>query len=149
MQPVKLPRRLAAIFYDALLCLAVLFTAAIVTVFIAIVLNAITGQTVDQNQNIIDPGALWYQAIMVALVFFFYVGFWSKGGRTLGMKSWKFKVVDLQGQPIGFGQASLRFFATFVSLAPLGLGFWWGFIEPDGRCWHDRLSNTLLIRTDQ
>lgn len=141
MQPVTLARRLAATFYDLLLCIAVCWFAGMAAVMISA-----GGDKTDGFA--IEPGTLWYQLYMLAIVWVFYVFFWARHGQTLGMKTWKFKVVTTEGTQPNILQASMRFFATFISLVPLGMGFWWALLEPDYRCWHDRLSGTKLIRVD-
>ena len=40
----------------------------------------------------------------------------------------------------------LRYAVGLLSLLAGGLGFWWAWIDRDGRAWHDRASGTRLVR---
>jgi len=82
---------------------------------------------------------------LVAVLFGFFVGFWSRSGRTLGMQSWGLQLETRDGRIPSAATASLRFFAAIVSLIPFGLGFLWQLIDKDRLTWHDRLSKTRLV----
>ena len=131
MRNASLPRRLAAVLYDSLLMLAILFIGTIP--FIA-----------ARGGEPVDPGNLVYQLTMVALAYLFFVGFWSRYGRTLGMQSWRLRIEALDGGRPSFAQCNKRFFTAALSWLPLGLGFWWQLIDADGLSWHDHLSGTRL-----
>lgn len=96
-----------------------------------------------------DPTYITFQRVIVGAAFgmvsAFYLFFWWRRGQTLGMVSWRIRVSSQAGGPISLAQAITRFIAVFVSLAPLGLGFWWALLEPDSRTWHDRISGTMLV----
>ena len=78
-------------------------------------------------------------------VYLFFVGFWTKRGRTLGMQSWRLRVITPEGTLISVSEASVRFLAAILSLLPFGLGFLWSLWGPERLTWHDRLSNTRLV----
>mgnify|MGYP001816247806 FL=1 len=119
--------------YDSLLVLALLFIATIPFVAIR------GGEPVEIGDN------LAYRAVLVAVVFVFFVGFWSYSGRTLGMQSWGLQLETMDGQTPSVATASLRFVAALISLAPFGLGFFWQLVDKDGLAWHDRISKTRLV----
>lgn len=131
MQNTSLLRRAGAMLYDGLLIVAVLFLGTIPFVAVR------AGESVD-------PGSLPYQLAMGTLVFVFYVGFWSRYGRTLGMQSWGLRIEDRNGNPPSLAKCSLRFVAALLSWIPFGLGFFWQLTDRDGLTWHDRLSGTRL-----
>ena len=54
-------------------------------------------------------------------------------------------VDDATGERIGFGRALLRIVAMVVSALPLGLGFWWMFVDGRRRTWHDLIARTRAI----
>jgi len=126
-------RRVAAMLYDSLLVLALLFLATIP--FIAIR----GGEPVEIGDN------LAYRIVLIAVVFAFFVGFWSYSGRTLGMQSWGLQLETMDGQMPSVAAASLRFIAALISLLPFGLGFFWQLVDQDRLAWHDRISKTRLI----
>lgn len=126
-------RRLGAIIYDTLLVLALLILATIP--FIA----ARGGEFVEPQDN------FGFQLTLLAVMYAFFVGFWTRKGRTLGMQSWGLQVEAVGGGRPSPGQATLRFFAAILSWAVVGLGFLWQLVDRDKLTWHDRLSNTRLV----
>lgn len=133
MQNTGLMRRLGAIVYDALLNLALWIIATLV--FIAF--NR--GEAIETYQN------LPLQVSLLTVSFAFFVGFWTRVGRTLGMQSWGLQLETSDGQRPGLVSASVRFFAALLSWAPAGLGFLWQLWDKDKLTWHDRISGTRLV----
>ena len=133
MQNTGLMRRLGAIVYDALLNLALWIIATLV--FIAF--NR--GEAIETYQN------LPLQVSLLAVSFAFFVGFWTRVGRTLGMQSWGLQLETSDGQRPGLVSATVRFFAALLSWAPAGLGFLWQLWDKDKLTWHDRISRTRLV----
>jgi uncharacterized RDD family membrane protein YckC len=133
MQNTGLLRRIAAMLYDALLVGALLFTATVP--FIAIR----GGEPVEVSDNLL------YRIVLALVVFVFFVGFWSRSGRTLGMQSWGLQLETTNGEIPSASTASLRFFAALISWLPLGLGFIWQIWDPQNLTWHDRISKTRLV----
>ena len=133
MQNTGLLRRLAAMLYDTLLIVALL---SLVTIpFIAVR----GGEPVETSENAL------YQAVLVLVVYAFFVGFWTWRGRTLGMQSWGLQLETADGAKPGFAQATARFFTALLSWLPLGLGFFWQLVDRERLTWHDRLSKTRLV----
>jgi uncharacterized RDD family membrane protein YckC len=81
---------------------------------------------------------------MLLVAWAFFVGFWTRSGRTLGLQSWRLQVETINGDLPGVGAATLRFLAAIISWLPLGLGFWWQLVDRESLTWHDRLSGTRL-----
>ena len=124
---------MAAMLYDTLLIVACLFLATIP--FIA----ARGGEPVEIDDN------LAYQVVLLLVIYGFFVGFWTRSGRTLGMQSWGLQLEAQDGERITFAAATIRFFAALLSLAALGLGYLWQLWDSDQLTWHDRLSKTRLV----
>ncbi len=132
MQNCGLLRRGAAIFYDTLLVAAVLFMFTIP--FIAI-----------RSGEPVEAGNFVYQLTMFLVTYVFFVGFWTRKGRTLGMQSWGLRLQTLDGKIPSMSMASIRFFAAIISWVPFGLGFAWQLWDKDTLAWHDRISGTRLV----
>jgi uncharacterized RDD family membrane protein YckC len=130
--PASLMRRLAASVYDLLL-LAGLWMLAGLTVL------SLRGGVA------VPPGTYWFQALLLALTAVFYIGFWTRGGQTLGMRSWRLRAERRDGRPLKLATASLRFLAALLSLAPAGLGLLWILVDPDKLAWHDRLTDSRVV----
>ena len=128
-----LSRRLGAILYDGLLLFALLMMVA--TPFIAMR----GGEAIEPQTDIV------YRLILAAVIYAFFVGFWTRTGRTLGMQSWGLQLETPDGNRPSFSAATVRFFAALLSWAPLGLGFFWQLWDAEHLAWHDRLSKTRLV----
>jgi uncharacterized RDD family membrane protein YckC len=133
MQNTGLLRRMAAIVYDALLLLALW----IITILVFIGFNK--GEAIETYQN------LPLQVALATVSFAFFVGYWTRVGRTLGMQSWGLQLETPDGGKPTLATASVRFFAAILSWAPAGLGFLWQLWDKDKLTWHDRISGTRLV----
>jgi uncharacterized RDD family membrane protein YckC len=124
-----------AIIYDLFLLLALWFIATAV----AMIIN---------HGNAIEPGQPiypFYMAFLLIISFCFYGWFWTHGGQTLGMKTWKMKLQQENGDTVTWTLALVRFITAAVSWAAAGLGFLWSLIHPARRTWHDIASRCVLI----
>ena len=128
-----LGRRLLAILYDSLVVLALLIIATVPVVLI-------TGGA--QEESAVFRAAL--QVYVLVIGFAFFGGFWHFGGQTIGMRAWHIRVTDLEGDPVSWRAAGIRYIVALFSWAVLGLGFLWSLIDPDQRTWHDIVSETRL-----
>lgn len=126
-------RRVAAMLYDTLLVVALLFFATLP--FIAL----------NRGEAVETTGNLFYRAALLLVIYLFFVGYWTKRGRTLGMQSWELVIENDEGQLPSLRQASIRFFAAMLSWLPFGLGFFWQLWDPERLTWHDRLSGTRIL----
>ncbi len=128
--PASLTRQLAAMIYDSLLIIAVLFLASA----IALLFNH--GEAIESN--------LWFTLYLLITVFTYYAWFWQKSGQTLGMSAWKIRVQSETGGNPSWGVCYLRLGCALLSILCLGFGYWWRLFTP--YTWHDRLSQTRVTR---
>lgn len=125
-----LGKRLAALFYETLLVLALLFVAT----YLFITLT-----------RVIHPSRLWLQ-LWLWLVMAIYFGWsWTKG-QTLAMKTWRMHIVTRNGMPPGPGRALLRFLLATVLF---GFSQLWALADPERQFLHDRLAGTRLINIEK
>jgi uncharacterized RDD family membrane protein YckC len=40
----------------------------------------------------------------------------------------------------------VRALSCFLSLAPVGLGFFWMLFDPNRQTWHDKIAGTIVVR---
>ncbi len=115
--------------YDAMLVLAIW----LLTLFIGVAIHhgAVLGPLV--------------QTILFVELFSFFAYFWVWRGQTVGMLAWNLRLETNDGTPMRLGQALLRFVGAMLSLATLGLGYLWIYIDPDRRAWPDMLSRTHVV----
>lgn len=132
-QSAGLLRRLAALFYDALLLVAVWVAATLPFVWI----------TDGAPQGTLPR--LAFQLYLLAIAFGFFGWFWVHGGQTLGLRAWRLKVVDEHGRTLSWSRAAKRFLAAILSLVCAGIGLLWIMHDRDRRAWHDRLSGSWVV----
>ena len=125
-------RHMAIIMYDGLLLLASLFLAT------AVVLPLNSGEAFSSSQYL-------FPLYIFSVSFAYYGWFWTHSGQTLGMKTWKVKILTHDGQPVTWGLAFQRFLIAIFSLGIFGLGFLWKLVDKKQFTWHDRLSKTALF----
>ena len=129
-------RRLAAVFYDVLVLVAIWMFAA------ALVLLAFHGEVDVAHQPALYHFVL--QGVLLALTALYFVFSWSRGGQTIGMRAWRVRLVDENRRSPMPARSLLRFALGLVSL--LGtFGFIWCFFDPDRRAWHDVMARTRMI----
>ncbi|EPJ7843974.1 RDD family protein [Pseudomonas aeruginosa] len=144
--PAGLVRRLAAMFYDFLLCVALMMVVTLV--YQQGILRLIYGS--DHLRELADRGALigdpLLSTLLVFALFSFFAKFWTHNGQTLGMQVWGLRVQNRDGSAISLLQALLRFMIAIASWLCLGLGFLWMLWDKDKRTWHDRYSESQVVR---
>jgi uncharacterized RDD family membrane protein YckC len=75
--------------------------------------------------------------------------FWKLRGATPGKMLFSARVVDAKTLgPLTNGQAIGRYFAYFVSILPLMLGFLWVAFDKRKQGFHDKLAGTVVIEAD-
>ncbi len=126
-----LPRRLACAVYELLILAALLLVACFP--FLAFAGDATAGW----KRHLM-------QAYVLAVVGIYLVWFWTRGGQTLAMKTWKIRLVAWDGGPVPPAAALRRYAFALAGLACLGVGFLWAFLDRDGQFLHDRLARTRL-----
>nr|WP_298148194.1 RDD family protein [uncultured Pseudomonas sp.] len=143
--PAGLIRRLATMFYDTLLCIALLI---VVTFIYKLILMGFYGEA--QLRQMSDAGALDGDPILSTLMFFslfgFFGKFWTHSGQTLGMQVWGVRVQNADGSAISLWQAALRFLVAIGSWLALGLGFFWILWDKKNRSWHDIYSDSQVVQ---
>lgn len=126
-----LARRLACAVYELLILAALLLVATFP--FLALAGDATTG---------LRRHAL--QGYVLLVVGAYLVGFWTRGGQTLAMKTWRIRVESSDGGPVDFALAVRRYLFALAGTALLGIGFAWALFDRDGQFLHDRLAGTRL-----
>ncbi len=152
--PASFMRRLAAMLYDGLLILAILFLAVLIVIYP-------TGGAVQHPLFSLYP---------LAIGFLFFGGFWVLRGQTLGMKTWQLWLLTPQGQRINWRQALTRYLLALASWGSLlialswanlhnppvwlvllaclpgGMAIAWAGFDGERSTLYDRLSGTRLVR---
>lgn len=157
MHHPKLLKRLLAALYDGFLVLAVLFIAT------ALTLPFTKGQIAAENN-------IYFSLYLLVVIYIFYGWFWTHGGQTLGMRSWKQQLIGLDGSPVNWRQSFIRLITGFPawmlfiiglilwiksdfakSLTDIpgwlfaGSGFIWVLLNNTNNNWRDKLSRTHIV----
>lgn len=138
-RPPSLLRRLAALLYDGVLLLGLLMLAILLLIAPYDLIAARPYPHGDPLYRTL------LQAYLLAVIGGFHVYFWTHGGQTLGMRTWRFRILRDDGAPLTIADASRRFAWAVLSLLPAGLGLWWCLLDRDGLAWHDRRSRTRPV----
>ncbi|MCB2261913.1 MAG: RDD family protein [Candidatus Thiosymbion ectosymbiont of Robbea hypermnestra] len=133
-------RRLAALGYDLMLLFGVLMIA--VTLLI-IPYQLILGVPFPHGEPFHRLGLRLY---LIAIIGLFFTFFWVRGGQTLGMRTWRLRLVREDGRPLRPRDALRRLVWATLCLAPAGAGLWWMLFDRERLAGHDRLSHTRPIR---
>lgn len=158
--------RLYCIIYDGLLLLALWMIISALLVPLAT-----PDQAAQQHQLTVTPEAFRQFVLfpaMVVITWLFYGYFWTRAGQTLGMQTWRLKVVRADGNLLRWSDAITRcasacmlplVFGLLGQLATgrpttvvlsMTLGFFgnyvWMLWNGRGLAWHDQLSRTVVLR---
>ena len=130
---VGLLRRFGVMFYDLILLGAVLFFASL---FMVLPLRI----TTDHH---LYPLFIAYVHLVC---FLFYGWFWTHGGQTLGLKTWRIRLVSESGDVVNWKQALIRYIASLICWLSAGIGFLWCYTNQERLAWNDIWSKTRLVR---
>lgn len=128
LSPPRLLRCLAAIFYDGLLLLSVLFFAGVLAYPIT-----------HGHANFL------YTLYLFGVSFLYFAWPWLHGGQTVGLLCWRLRLQTVTGEPLTWRQAFLRFTIAILSCLIFGMGFFWAIFDSQHRTWHDWVSGTQLV----
>ena len=142
--PAPVWRRVAAMFYDSFLILALLFLAGFLNLAVHILIygNEPLKQMTADGYNLGGP---FFYGTLIVLIYGFFGFFWTRNGQTLGMVAWRIKVVSKDQQLISPKQSVIRFVVAVPSLLLAGVGLLWAFIDKRKRSWQDLSSSSIVI----
>lgn len=103
--PPGLGRRFAAFLYEGVLLFGVVFFAGLLYSILTRQQHALQGRT-------------GMGVVIFVVVGLYFVGFWTRTGQTLAMKTWHLRVVDAAGQPLGVARALARYVLSWLWFLP-------------------------------
>ncbi|WP_010091171.1 RDD family protein [Burkholderia ubonensis] len=152
--PPSVRRRLAALLYECVLLFGIVFFAGLAFALATQQRNGLV------HHNLL---AAWIALVVGA----YFVWFWTHGGQTLPMKTWRLKIESASGRPLSAGHALVRYalgwlwFLPPLALHPLlglsvpvtlalagaWIAVWAGAarLHPDRQFPHDRLARTRVV----
>lgn len=135
-RPVSLWRRFAAMLYDLFPLLGLWIVGA--GLWVLVFHGIYDAQHPDTLLRVLLD--LWLFVITAA----YFVVSWTRVGATIGMRAWKLRLVDRNGEGVSRTLALKRFVLALLSLAALGCGFWYAWFDAERRVWHDRVCGTRI-----
>ncbi len=109
-------RQLLALFYDVWLLAAVFMVASALTL------------PITQGEPV-KPGNPFMTSYIFFVWYGFYAWFWTHGGQTLGMRSWKIKLISQTGEAVGLWHALLRFISGIPAWLFITAGGYFSFAD--------------------
>jgi len=128
------------------------FAAFIYDLFPIIGLFLVTSMIVlfARNGVEVERYSVWFSAILILEVFFYFTYSWKIGGQTLGMRAWRLKIIPNQKSQLQltWSQVSIRFVIGVLSTCFVGLGLFWKKFSPSKKSWMDLVSNSSTENVD-
>ena len=132
---VSLLRIVAATIYDSLLMLGVWFLVGSLALGIKFVF---TGEVSSLN-----PAA--GMILVILSTWLYFAMFWIYGGKTLGMSSWKLRIISQNGNQITVIQTIVRFLSNIFTVLFAGIPLFFRQINKNDKSLSDLLSKTSII----
>lgn len=136
-------RRFASWIYDLLTGVAIAMLASVLGMIVTQSLVAFEWLDISNYE---DTAAYlsnsWvYPLYLLTCLTAFFCYFWLKGGQTIGMRAWRLRVVNHQGEGISAIQALIRFYASLA-----GLGNLWVLVDwKNKQSLQDYLAKTRTV----
>ncbi|MCY4188010.1 MAG: RDD family protein [Bryobacterales bacterium] len=114
------------------------FPARACAVALDLVPFAILGHTLD------------IRTLLLVLLFVIYnSAMWTLRGTTVGGMICRIRVIRTDGCELATADGIVRGLASVVSIAFLGLGWFWSMWDEKRQSWHDRAAGTYVVRTSE
>jgi uncharacterized RDD family membrane protein YckC len=94
----------------------------------------------------VDPALVMAMVMVVAIGLIYLMVCHVVLGRTLGMRVWKLKIIDVYGEPPSPARCLARCAGYLASAATLFLGFLWIGFDSEKRGLQDWIAGTYVIR---
>ena len=151
----SLARRLAAFMYEGILLFGVLMLAGWIYA------------SLTQQRHALQ-GRAGLQAFLFAVLAVYFVWFWTHGGQTVAMKTWRVRLVAADGSPLTLTRALARYALSWLWFVPSLLAVYLAglhqggsigvtvvigvltyaatsFLHPERQYLHDALCGTRLV----
>ena len=124
----------AAFIYDCLVLMGLIFAV------IALQVGLYQLLSLNNEQH------MWFKQLLIfTTLYAYYSVSYYKQGQTIGMKAWKLKLVQQDGNLATRLQIFIRWMCAIVSILLLGFGHWSALFRQDRRSLIDLISKTQII----
>lgn len=107
-------KRILAFIYDLFLIIPLMMLAGLIWL-------PFNGGIAIEPGNPLYPFMITTTAILTPILFYTY--FWYKGGQTLGMRSWRLRIVSNSGNALSTRQSAARAVLLILSFTFIAVGF--------------------------
>lgn len=101
----SISRRLMCFIYEGVVLFGVVMLAGFV-------------YSIAMQQRHALIGTTGLQAFILSVLALYFTWFWSHGGQTVAMKTWRIRVLTTNGKPLSAARALARFVTGWLWLAP-------------------------------
>ena len=138
MHSVGFFRRILALVYDSLVVAGILLSFTLLLVIF--------------NEGYAEPGSFISIVQLIVCVCvgpFFYSYFWLvNNGQTIGMQTWKIRLVSLNNSKLNAKQTYLRCLVSTLSFVCFGIGYFWILFNKNNLSWSDIVTKTRIVKVD-
>lgn len=125
-------RRTLSLLYEFLLLLAIWFIASFIF------------HLVFRDTSTVYFRPL-FQFYLLFVAGIYFIWFWTHGGQTLAMQTWKMRVTTVDGNRLSTRQAITRYLFAVIGISFFGFGILWALFDRDRQYLHDRLAGTRIV----
>lgn len=105
----------------------------------------IAGATTSEGAS---TGQILLGCLSILFAAGYFVVFWATTGQTPGKMALGVKVIGVDGTPVSWGKAILRYIGYLISGLVLMLGFIWVAFDSKRQGWHDKIASTYVVRKE-
>jgi len=136
---------------DKLILLTRTFSGLIDLVLVVMLASALVfAVDIIEGIEVFDTVSLLHCLALFVTTFLVYSAFFlATANQTIGMMITDLRVTSEGGSRPDLGQVFLRSLSYLLALGLAGAGLAAGFLDPQARCLHDRLSGTRVIRLSE
>ncbi len=99
-----------------------------------------------------DTGSLFFrpafQLYLLIVAGTYFTWFWTHGGQTLPMQTWKFRVLTVDGKRVNLQRAVARYLFAVIGIFFFGCGILWALFDRERQFLHDRLAGTRIVKLE-
>lgn len=133
----------AALFVDAIVFYTALLLFALIVMLPPLMAGGIGRPPDPARVKAVNAG---YFVVSFVLSVGYSVWMHGRWGQTLGKMATGVRVVKPNGEPIGYGRALGRWFASILSFITFGIGYLMAGVHSEKRALHDLVAGTRVIK---
>lgn len=136
LQPARLRHRFLSLIYESMLLAAIVMATTLPVVMLTTSWSATDVRLV-------------LQAILITTCGAYFVWQWTQSGQTLAMKTWRIRLVAMNGDTLTPARATARYLLALMGLLACGVGYLWAFVDFERKFLHDRIAGSTIVYTER